>query len=337
MGGRDCHHPGTVRPGAARRVARSLNLRASTAVKRSDMHGAIQDLQYGLRSLIKSPGFTAVAVLTLALGVGANAAIFSVLRAVVLRDLVYHDADRIAVMWTKNIRQNLPDGSSYLNFRDWKEQSKTFEQMAGLYQAGVHARYAARRPGSRAGARGRSRPRLLRTARHGASARPDIRGRRLHGSTARRRHHLTCLERYARPLRRWRLRGGTNRQVLDAWRHRRGKRNRDLQRSPLAAHRPLSAQRVLDHIELRRRRTCADLRPQVIDLFAPPILRPIQKQILGGNLVRQCVIPPSQPASTHRRARRRVRATAGLREDAGRRSGPADRSPGRRHFPSPCR
>ena len=81
-----------------------------------------QDLQYGLRSLIKSPGFTVMAVLTLALGVGANAAIFSVLRAVVLRDLPYHDADRIAVMWTKNIRQNLPDGSSYLNFRDWKEQ-----------------------------------------------------------------------------------------------------------------------------------------------------------------------------------------------------------------------
>ena len=94
------------------------------------MTSLIQDLQYGLRSLIKSPGFTAVAVLTLALGVGANAAIFSVLRAVVLRDLPYHDADRIAVMWTKNIRQNLPDGSSYLNFRDWKEQSKTFEQMA---------------------------------------------------------------------------------------------------------------------------------------------------------------------------------------------------------------
>jgi putative ABC transport system permease protein len=94
------------------------------------MSSLIQDVRYGLRSLAKNPGFTAVAVLTLALGVGANAAIFSVLRAVVLRDLPYHDPDRIAVMWTKNIRQNLPDGSSYLNFRDWKEQSRTFEQMA---------------------------------------------------------------------------------------------------------------------------------------------------------------------------------------------------------------
>jgi predicted permease len=94
------------------------------------LSSVLQDLQYGLRSLVKNPGFAAVAVLTLALGVGANTAIFSVLRAVVLRDLPYRDADRIAVLWTKNIRQNLPDGSSYLNFRDWKDQSREFEQMA---------------------------------------------------------------------------------------------------------------------------------------------------------------------------------------------------------------
>ena len=94
------------------------------------MTSFLQDFRYGLRTLSKSPGFALVVVLTLALGVGANTAIFSVLRAVVLRDLPYRDADRIAVMWTKNIRQNLPDGSSYLNFRDWKARSKTFEQMA---------------------------------------------------------------------------------------------------------------------------------------------------------------------------------------------------------------
>jgi putative ABC transport system permease protein len=94
------------------------------------MRSFFQDVLYGVRSLGHNPGFAAVAVLTLALGVGANAAIFSVLRAVVLRDLPYHEPDRIAVMWTKNIRQNLPDGSSYLNFRDWKDQSKTFQAMA---------------------------------------------------------------------------------------------------------------------------------------------------------------------------------------------------------------
>jgi putative ABC transport system permease protein len=94
------------------------------------MTSFFQDVRYGLRSLARTPGFTAVAVLTLALGVGANAAIFSVLRAVVLRDLAYHHANRIAVMWTRNIRQDLPDGSSYLNFRDWRDRSRTFEQMA---------------------------------------------------------------------------------------------------------------------------------------------------------------------------------------------------------------
>ena len=90
----------------------------------------LQDLRYSIRTLAKAPGYTLVAVLTLALGVGANAAIFSVLRAVVLLDLPYREPDRLAVMWTRNIRQNLPDGTSYLNFRDWKDQSRQFERMA---------------------------------------------------------------------------------------------------------------------------------------------------------------------------------------------------------------
>jgi predicted permease len=94
------------------------------------MQTFLQDLHYGLRSLAKNPSFAAVAILTLALGVGANTAIFSVLQAVVLRDLPYHEPDRIAVLWTKNLQQNLPDGTSYLNFRDWKAQSRELPQMA---------------------------------------------------------------------------------------------------------------------------------------------------------------------------------------------------------------
>ena len=94
------------------------------------MTSLLRDLRHGIRSLRKNPGFTAVAVLTLALGVGANTAIFSVLRAVVLRDLPYHEPDRVAVMWSWNLQQNLPDGSSYLNFRDWSEQTREFAQMA---------------------------------------------------------------------------------------------------------------------------------------------------------------------------------------------------------------
>ena len=114
--------------------ARLTGLEDFTLRIENEMSTFFQDFRYAWRSLARTPGFTAVAVLTLALGVGANVAIFSVLRAVVLRDLAYHDADRIAVMWTRNIRQNLPDGSSYLNFRDWKERSRTFEQMAAYYR-----------------------------------------------------------------------------------------------------------------------------------------------------------------------------------------------------------
>ena len=138
----------------------------------------LQDFRYGLRSLARTPGFTAVAVLTLALGVGANAAIFSVLRAVVLRDLAYHDADRIAVMWTKNIRQNLPDGSSYLNFRDWKERSRTFEQMAAYVSPGVHPRHDIRRSGSGTDPHRTGRTGLLPAARHSPSTGPHLRGQR---------------------------------------------------------------------------------------------------------------------------------------------------------------
>jgi len=72
----------------------------------------LQDLRYAARSLSRNRGFTAVAVLTLALGVGANTSIFSVLQAIVLRDLPYSEPDRLAVIWTWNLQQNLPDGSS---------------------------------------------------------------------------------------------------------------------------------------------------------------------------------------------------------------------------------
>ena len=89
-----------------------------------------QDLRSALRTLVKHPGYAAVAVLTLAVGVGANTAIFSVLHAVVLRDLPYHDADRLAVLSSVSLQQNLPDGSSYLNAKDWKEQSRAFRDMA---------------------------------------------------------------------------------------------------------------------------------------------------------------------------------------------------------------
>jgi putative ABC transport system permease protein len=90
-----------------------------------------QDLQVGLRMLIKNPSFTAIAVLTLALGIGANITIFSVINSVLLRPLPYAASERLVFLWSEAPRQNIKETSSaYANISDWREQNRSFEDLA---------------------------------------------------------------------------------------------------------------------------------------------------------------------------------------------------------------
>ena len=89
----------------------------------------LQDLRYGLRRLAKSPGFTVVAILTLALGIGANSAIFSVVNGVLINPLPFRHADRLVSLFQD--MPDFPEGSiSYPNFLDWQRDNRSFESMA---------------------------------------------------------------------------------------------------------------------------------------------------------------------------------------------------------------
>jgi putative ABC transport system permease protein len=93
----------------------------------------LRDVRYALRMLIRNPGFTAIALLTFAVGIGVNTAVFSVFNGVLLRPLPYPDADRITMMWLDNRLQGIKeDIGSYPIYRDWREQSASFEHVAAF-------------------------------------------------------------------------------------------------------------------------------------------------------------------------------------------------------------
>ncbi|MEK6285156.1 MAG: ABC transporter permease [Acidobacteriota bacterium] len=93
-----------------------------------------QDLRFGLRMLWKKPGFAIIAVFTLALGIGANTAIFSVVDAVLLRQLPYPAAERLVFLWSTMHAQGVPQsGSAMPNYREWRDQNQSFEGLGGFY------------------------------------------------------------------------------------------------------------------------------------------------------------------------------------------------------------
>ena len=100
------------------------------------MTGIMQDLRFAVRQLLKNPGFTVVTVLTLALGIGANTAIFSVVEGVLLAPLHYSEPDRLVVVWENNPRFPRVWGS-YLNFQDWQRSARSFQQIAAFREQGI--------------------------------------------------------------------------------------------------------------------------------------------------------------------------------------------------------
>jgi len=102
------------------------------------LESLIRDVRFSLRTLAKSPGFTAVTLITLALGIGANTAIFSVVNAVLLRPLPYPEAGRLVMVWATDSRRGVTeDVASFPDFEDWKAQSQNFEGLAAFTTRGM--------------------------------------------------------------------------------------------------------------------------------------------------------------------------------------------------------
>jgi predicted permease len=125
--------PDQARNAARREFGNTLLLREESrdALGFRWLEALLQDIRYGVRQLRRNPGFTAIVVLTLALGIGATTAIFSVVNAVLLRPLPYPNSNRLVQVWSTNPHTNRwGDWVSYPDFVDWRSENKVFRGMA---------------------------------------------------------------------------------------------------------------------------------------------------------------------------------------------------------------
>ena len=103
------------------------------------MHGVMQDVKFATRGLLRAPLFTVAALITLALGIGANTAIFSVVNHVLLEPLPFRQPDRVVMVWQTDLANDSPrEAASAPDFLDWKREAKSFENLAGLFNRPVN-------------------------------------------------------------------------------------------------------------------------------------------------------------------------------------------------------
>src|SRR5436189_5202762 len=97
------------------------------------METFLKDVRYAFRQLTRHPAFSVIAILALALGIGANTAIFSVVNAVLIRPLPYRAPDQLVWLWGTNPLNDIPkETASYPDFKDSREQAQSFQSMAGF-------------------------------------------------------------------------------------------------------------------------------------------------------------------------------------------------------------
>jgi putative ABC transport system permease protein len=132
----ECELSRAEQPGAKRALQPSLELIERKGGMRMD--SLLQDLRFGVRMLVKKPGFTLIAALTLALGIGANTAIFSVINTVLLGSLPYKEADRVVIVWTTSVSKGIEFEMAPGEYFDFRDRNGVFAQMAATQKTNIN-------------------------------------------------------------------------------------------------------------------------------------------------------------------------------------------------------